>query len=200
MMRHGIAPTAERPQGLEVDACMDCGGVWVVASVFKAMIADAEVVAPRVDVRPEQVKRRTTGSSGPVRYRSCPHCGASMLRRNFERISGVVLDECPGHGTFFDPGELQDVIGFVRTGGLVLARRAADREHAREAKRIAQSKPSTLGGSSGLGSEGYSSFSAGLAGGGSAWELDIVEVVGRVGGALIGWSVYWLRRIGKSDR
>jgi Zn-finger nucleic acid-binding protein len=47
-----------------------------------------------------------------------------MHRRNFARISGVIVDECRGCGTFFDAGELEDVLAFVRSGGLLLSSRA----------------------------------------------------------------------------
>ncbi len=41
-----------------------------------------------------------------------------MQRKNFGRVSGVIVDTCGMHGTFFDAGELQDVLAFVRSGGL----------------------------------------------------------------------------------
>ena len=51
-------------------------------------------------------------------YRRCPHCGEQMSRRNYRRISRVVVDVCLGHGTWFDPEELDRVIEFLKTGGL----------------------------------------------------------------------------------
>ena len=68
-------------------------------------------------------------------YRSCSVCGHTMQRRNFARISGVIVDECRIHGTFFDAGELEDVLAFVRSGGLLLARRRETEELEREARR-----------------------------------------------------------------
>lgn len=54
-----------------------------------------------------------------------------MLRRNFARISGVIVDECRLHGTFFDLGELAAVLEFVRSGGLAEAELRAAREDVR---------------------------------------------------------------------
>jgi Zn-finger nucleic acid-binding protein len=56
-----------------------------------------------------------------------------MHRRNFARVSGVIVDECRTHGTFFDAGELEDVLHFVRSGGMALAgeHEAAERERNR---------------------------------------------------------------------
>ena len=37
-----------------------------------------------------------------------------MRRINFGRRSGVIVDVCNAHGTWFDPGELAAVLRFVR--------------------------------------------------------------------------------------
>ncbi len=57
----------------------------------------------------------------PVRYRPCPGCGHFMNRKNFGGVSGIVVDVCSAHGTFFDAGELPRVLEFVRRGGLAKA-------------------------------------------------------------------------------
>lgn len=57
----------------------------------------------------------------PVRYRPCPTCDHLMNRKNFGGTSGIVVDVCALHGTFFDAGELPRVLEFVRRGGLVKA-------------------------------------------------------------------------------
>ncbi len=44
-----------------------------------------------------------------------------MNRKNFGGCSGVLVDECRC-GSFFDAGELEDVLAFVRSGGLRLTR------------------------------------------------------------------------------
>jgi len=41
-----------------------------------------------------------------------------MHRRNFGRTSGVIVDVCEIHGTWFDVGELPWILGFVARGGL----------------------------------------------------------------------------------
>ena len=38
-------------------------------------------------------------------------------RRNFGGTSGVVVDVCHAHGTWFDAGELVKVLAFVESGG-----------------------------------------------------------------------------------
>jgi hypothetical protein len=51
-----------------------------------------------------------------------------MNRENFAGCSGVILDWCRDHGSWFDRLELQQIVGFIKNGGL---RRSRDRELAR---------------------------------------------------------------------
>ncbi len=57
-----------------------------------------------------------------VRYVPCPECEQLMNRINFARCSGVVVDVCRGHGTWFDREELSSIVEFIRGGGLDAAR------------------------------------------------------------------------------
>ena len=67
------------------------------------------------------------------RYWPCPACGHLMNRQNFAHLSGVIVDVCKGHGVWFNAGELQAIVEFVRAGGLerARAREKADYEAAR---------------------------------------------------------------------
>ena len=47
----------------------------------------------------------------------CPICGELMPRRNFRRISGVLIDICRDHGIWLDPGELEQIRCFIANGG-----------------------------------------------------------------------------------
>ena len=110
--------------------CGRCAGLWLGSEVFKQLEEKALLRAP-VD---------TTGPAGPASpgpplrpvdsprtYRPCPVCGKLMHRRNFGRKSGVILDTCAAHGLWFDPGELETVLTWIREGGSKRAE-AATRE------------------------------------------------------------------------
>ncbi len=131
----GLAPTEARPAGHPIAACRDCGGVWLPTETRNALIDDAAARARGLGHTPErQVARRQlpTGTlSAAIRYRICPSCTQMMARKNFGGCSGVLVDECRC-GSFFDTGELEDVLTFVRTGGLMLATRRADEERTRQ--------------------------------------------------------------------
>ena len=59
-----------------------------------------------------------------------------MNRINFARCSGVIVDVCKGHGTWFDRDELRTIVEFVRGGGLELAREREKSEIRYERERL----------------------------------------------------------------
>ena len=77
-------------------------------------------LAPEQDLRDPELaaldRAPTPGARSP-RYRRCPACRALMARSNFARVSGVILDRCPRHGTWLDAGELWAVNAFLAAGG-----------------------------------------------------------------------------------
>jgi hypothetical protein len=62
-----------------------------------------------------------------------------MNRVNFARCSGVVVDVCKGHGTWFDLDELAGIVEFIRKGGLDQAR-AREKAQLEEARRQLQAE------------------------------------------------------------
>ncbi|MFT3764583.1 MAG: zf-TFIIB domain-containing protein [Minicystis sp.] len=98
--------------------CGTCNGQLVEHALLVDMIAHRQA---RGAARP------STGSPAAaravaVRYVPCPVCGALMNRRNFGRASGVIVDICKEHGTWFDAGELPRVLLFAEAAGAAKAR------------------------------------------------------------------------------
>ena len=58
----------------------------------------------------------------PANRRS-PTCGELMNRTNYSRRSGVIIDICPGHGTWFDHGELAGILKWIRDGNWTRSKR-----------------------------------------------------------------------------
>ena len=79
--------------------------------------------------------------SAPVKnqrlYIPCPECGKLMNRRNFAGCSGIIVDGCKDHGTWFDREELKHTVEFIRTGGL---KKSREQEKSRLEERIAHIK------------------------------------------------------------
>lgn len=57
-----------------------------------------------------------------------------MNRGVFGRKSGVIVDTCRTHGTWFDARELEACEAYVEAGGLVIAERLAREEKERIAR------------------------------------------------------------------
>jgi Zn-finger nucleic acid-binding protein len=103
--------------------CASCAGLWVDVSSFEKICADREqqsaVLGAATPITPD-AKRFDSGNS--VKYVPCPECNQLMNRVNFARCSGVVVDVCKGHGTWFDRDEMQQIVEFIRSGGLEASR------------------------------------------------------------------------------
>jgi Zn-finger nucleic acid-binding protein len=129
-----VAPENE----LRLHECARCGGLFVPKEALAEILSRAELGGRLPDV--------ATSSSGAValdevRYLPCPLCHASMNRVNFGKLSGVIVDVCKVHGTWFDVGELTRVVAFVASGGLGRTRerekKEAETERAQGAERHA---------------------------------------------------------------
>jgi Zn-finger nucleic acid-binding protein len=123
--------------------CEQCGGIWLDVESFERICASREeqaaVLGAASPAPAHQIDPQSDGSQ--VRYSPCPHCGQMMNRINFARCSGVIVDVCKGHGTWFDRDELRAIVEFVRGGGLELSREREKSEirYEREQLRAEQS-------------------------------------------------------------
>lgn len=110
-----------RQHGEEYDLCPRCGGLWLDRSEFRRATRESNV--HRMETPPGDYQRE--GLEDPGAYLPCVRCGALMNRKNFGRISGVLIDECVRHGVWLDAGELEKIRHFIADGGL---ERSQDRE------------------------------------------------------------------------
>ena len=112
---------AYRGWDLRTPACGSCGGTWLERSTLARVIEAARKGEAEFEGPPRHVARRTLEMPETIVYRSCPVCAERTRRRNFGLYSGIVVHECErGCGTYFDQGDLDAVLAFVRTGGLRL--------------------------------------------------------------------------------
>ncbi len=58
------------------------------------------------------------GIDDPVRLRACPVCKELMYRRNWGEHSGVIVDRCEQHGTWYDEGEVEKIREYIELGGI----------------------------------------------------------------------------------
>jgi Zn-finger nucleic acid-binding protein len=107
-----------------LEGCGACGGVWVDAQSFQQICQSREQQAAYVGAG-SPLAAPSLGAAAEhdsVQYVKCPMCGQLMNRMNFARHSGVIVDVCKRHGTWFDRDELRRIVEFIRAGGLDAAR------------------------------------------------------------------------------
>jgi Zn-finger nucleic acid-binding protein len=110
-----------------VSECEECLGLWLNVAAFEAICADREqqsAVLGTASPAPTGALRETS----KVNYVPCPQCSQLMNRINFARCSGVIVDVCKGHGTWFDRDELSRIVEFIRSGGLEESRKREKEE------------------------------------------------------------------------
>ncbi len=104
-----------------VNECRGCIGLWVPGENFDLLVSRAAEARRSAD--PEKLALMTPRVKGSnpaaqqVKYRKCPECESFMQRRNFRRSSGVIVDTCGAHGTWLDADELEQIAGFILSGG-----------------------------------------------------------------------------------
>jgi Zn-finger nucleic acid-binding protein len=122
--RCGKALSPSRIGGTRIDECTNCGGIWLDQETFDQICRDAER-QEIIPINPNQIEKRELEpvSQSARMYMPCPVCGNLMLRKNYAGCSGVIVDWCRPHGTWFDHQELQQIINFIKSGGLQDARK-----------------------------------------------------------------------------
>jgi len=163
----GLGPN----ETVKVHECPKCTGLWVGVATFEAVCTDREeqaIVLGGASPPPAPVELTLE----EVHYLHCPECHTLMNRVNFAGRSGVIIDTCRGHGTWFDKDELQHIVEFIRAGGLEVAR-----EHEREQLKEEAKRRPPMASIEPMGAE---------SGGSEAWDArrDFVDVLSFVGCAI----------------
>jgi len=93
-------------EGIEIDGCALCGGVWLDAG-------EVEIIAELAGVDRGAVSEPLAHAKGPAHARRrCPRCREMLRTVTVGAGHGVGLDSCPEqHGLWFDRGEVQAYAG-----------------------------------------------------------------------------------------
>jgi Zn-finger nucleic acid-binding protein len=105
-----------------IDECAQCRGLFLDHVAIKRVVSDRQQARAEtlLGALPHAELHGVVAPGGKM-YLKCPVCTVVMNRRLFAAGSGVIVDVCRTHGTFFDAGELPAVIEFVMQGGLEAA-------------------------------------------------------------------------------
>jgi Zn-finger nucleic acid-binding protein len=120
-----------------VRECAQCEGLWVDVASFERICAEREQQAAVLGAATPAPGQAVGATPNKIRYVPCPECAQLMNRINFAKCSGVIVDVCKGHGTWFDRDELSQIVEFVRGGGLETSR-AREKGELDEARRQLQ--------------------------------------------------------------
>jgi Zn-finger nucleic acid-binding protein len=118
-------PLAEIAIGSQIiHGCTQCGGFWIKTDIFQDICTREESQEAVLGYGSSEPP--ASDSKRPQRaYIPCPECGKLMNPKNFAGCSGVILDWCSKHGSWFDRQELHRIVVFIRGGGM---RKARERE------------------------------------------------------------------------
>jgi len=116
-----------------VNECERCFGLWLDVASFEKICADREQQSAVLGFAAHD-PAHAASDTNKVKYVPCPVCSQLMNRMNFARCSGVIVDICKQHGTWFDRDELSRIVEFIHGGGLE-ASRVREKEEIREERR-----------------------------------------------------------------
>jgi len=133
-----------------VRECERCMGLWLDVASFEKLCADREQQSVVLGTA-SRAPTHAVGESSKVKYVPCPECLQLMNRINFARCSGVIVDICKGHGTWFDRDELSRIVEFIRGGGLEASRVREKAEIKEERRRLWEEQVAKDRHASGLG-------------------------------------------------
>lgn len=101
--------------------CPKCQGIWADADSLQKICVDREQQSAVLGTA-SPLPNTVNDIEEHIRYLPCPVCTKLMNRVMFAHCSGVVVDVCNLHGTWFDKDELRRIVEFIRAGGLDAAR------------------------------------------------------------------------------
>ena len=131
--------------------CASCAGLWVDVASFEMICADREQQSAVLGAAtPLRQNAKNLDSGNRVKYVPCPECKQLMNRVNFARCSGVVIDICKGHGTWFDRNEMQQIVEFIRSGGLEASRAKEKQQLSDEWQKLRREQLAASRGDSGM--------------------------------------------------
>jgi Zn-finger nucleic acid-binding protein len=132
--RCGAQLEPQKKDNFEIDVCPGCGGLWLDQGEFDVLTAESTVY------REEKLETLYSRPSLPdrIEYIPCVRCGKLMVRKNYGRISGVIIDECGRHGIWLDKGEIEKIRHFILDGGLEKAQFREIERNRQELRELAQ--------------------------------------------------------------
>ncbi|HZZ72458.1 MAG TPA: zinc-ribbon domain-containing protein [Pirellulales bacterium] len=130
--------TSRRLDEFNMLECGHCAGMWLSTEVFNLLTRKAECGEGLVKLLPALQTEIALAAPLPAGslYRKCPICQGLMVRKNFGKKSGVIIDWCGDHGIWFDNEELSQLLEWIHSGAWSDVK-AEERRRAKEAEHAA---------------------------------------------------------------
>ncbi len=98
-------------EGIELDRCVDCRGIWLDPG-------ELEAIAEAAGVPPGGLTAALRASAGKKHgERKCPRCGRRLKTVRIGPQNSMEIDHCPrGDGLWFDHGEMDLLIASFDAG------------------------------------------------------------------------------------
>jgi len=103
---------------MEVVYCGLCQGIWVDRFNEKQLLNIKTEIFSIDELRQFRKQYKPWERIDRDGYVPCPICQQLMNRRNWGTYSGVMVDKCSEHGTWYDEGEIEKVKEFIALGGI----------------------------------------------------------------------------------
>ena len=127
-----------------IERCERCYGLFFDVGEIPAFLEASVSPAFSVNLREiAAINEERASTRRPVRYINCPECGVMMNRVNYGSMSGVVVDQCKGHGVWLDNGELVHLMEWKKAGGQLLAQQKISQQEHPDYHRPVPSYPGT---------------------------------------------------------
>ncbi|MDQ3002948.1 MAG: zf-TFIIB domain-containing protein [Fibrobacterota bacterium] len=136
-MEH-LALGQDGEEAVTADRCGKCFGLLFPFYKLETVLNDIAKFGFLIDAKRLEDLTRNTPLEAAIAYRKCPVCGKFMNRINFGQRSGVITDQCHGHGVWLDAGELRRLVEWKNSGGMLHAeemRKQLEREQEKRRQR-----------------------------------------------------------------
>lgn len=96
-------------EGVEVDMCDNCWGIWLDSGELKAVVDSRDMNFSDSERAQFLHTRASLSAMGPSDPANCPACGKPMEVLHSDVGLHLVVDRCPDHGIWLDSGEIKAV-------------------------------------------------------------------------------------------
>ena len=103
-------------EGIELDLCAGCGGTWYDRDELEQRLTATDPPPTDAPGLRSDGEFRRKADTMDTSYLPCPICAKPMTRKNWGRLSGVIVDVCGPHGLFLDGGEFERIRDFEGSG------------------------------------------------------------------------------------